>query len=367
MPTPRDRGPGCRTPAITSAPAFALAEGLCEETRPLSRGHGRTREDVVKRSLTGVKPSAIPHLGNYLGAIRPALALAREYESFLFIADYHALTTLDDPKALRAYTYDVTATWLACGLDPDAVHLYRQSDLPEVFELAWVLACHLATGQLERGHAFKDALAKGGSPNAGIFNYPVLMAADIMLFDAAVVPVGQDQRQHLELARDVAVRINHHYGEGTLVVPEARITEAPLVPGLDGQKMSKSKGNAIPLFASAKELRKVVMKVVTGSETLEEPKEGAGTTVFELYRLVAAPEQVAELEGKLRAGGYGWGHAKQDLYEALEAELGPKRERFAALRADEAGLDAILSHGAARVRPIARRTLDRVRAAIGVG
>jgi tryptophanyl-tRNA synthetase len=321
---------------------------------------------TLKRSLTGVKPSAIPHLGNYLGAIRPALELAREHESFLFIADYHALTTLDDPAALRAYTYDVTATWLACGLDPEVVHVYRQSDLPEVFELAWVLACHLATGQLERGHAYKDALAKGEAPNAGIFNYPVLMAADIMLFDADVVPVGQDQRQHLELARDVAARINHHYGEGTLVVPEARITEAPLVPGLDGQKMSKSRGNAIPLFAPAKELRKVVMKVVTGSEALEDPKVAVGATVFELYRLVAAPPEVATLERKLLAGGYGWGHAKQDLYEALEAELGPKRERFLSLRADEARLDAILNVGAERVRPIARRTLERVRAAIGI-
>lgn len=324
-------------------------------------------EDGLKRSLTGVKPSAVPHLGNYLGAIRPALALAREYESFLFIADYHALTTLDDPAALRTYTYDVTATWLACGLDPDVIHVYRQSDLPEVFELAWVLACHLATGQLERGHAYKDVLAKGGSPNAGLFNYPVLMAADIMLFDADVVPVGQDQKQHLELARDVAVRINHHYGEGTLVVPEARVTEAPLVPGIDGLKMSKSKGNAIPLFAPAKELRKVVMKIVTGSETLEEPKVSAGTTVFELYRLVASPDDVAAMDAKLRAGGYGWGHAKQDLYEALEAELGPKRERYAALRADEPKLDAILHAGAERVRPIARRTIARVREAIGIG
>lgn len=319
-----------------------------------------------KRSLTGIKPTGTVHLGNYLGAIRPALALAAEQESFLFIADYHGLTTVHDPAQLRAQTYEVTAAWLACGLDPDAIHLYRQSDVPEVFELSWVLSCHLAVGQLERGHAYKDALAKGGAPNAGIFNYPVLMAADILLFDADMVPIGQDQKQHLELCRDVAERINHHYGAYTLVVPEARITEAPLVPGLDGTKMSKSKDNAIPLFAPPKELRKVVMKIVTGSEALEEPKPAAGTTVFELYRLVASPEEVATLEAKLKAGGYGWGHAKQDLYEALEAELGPKRERYAALRADEAELERILRAGAERVRPIARRTIERVRAAIGI-
>lgn len=319
-----------------------------------------------KRSLTGIKPTGTVHLGNYLGAIRPALALAREHESYLFIADYHALTTQHDPAALRAAMYEVTAVWLACGLDPETVHLYRQSDVPEVFELAWVLSCHLAAGQLERGHAYKDALAKGGAPNAGIFNYPVLMAADILLFDADMVPVGQDQKQHIEVCRDVAERINHHYGEGTLVVPEACITEAPLVPGLDGTKMSKSKDNAIPLFAPAKELRKVVMKIVTGSETLEEPKAAAGTTVFELYKLVAPASDAASLEAKLAAGGYGWGHAKQDLYEALEAELGPLREKYAALRADEAALDRVLLEGARRVRPIAQRTIDRVREAIGI-
>ena len=321
----------------------------------------------MKRSLTGVKPSAEPHIGNYYGAIRPALELAREYESFLFIADYHALTTLHDPARLRAYTYDVTATWLACGLDPDAVHVYRQSDVPEVFELSWVLACMIAAGQLERGHAYKDGVAKGEAPNAGIFNYPVLMAADIILFDANVVPVGLDQRQHIELARDVAVRVNHHFGEGTLVVPEARITEAPLVPGLDGLKMSKSRGNHIPLFASPKELRKVVMKIVTGSESLEAPKTPEGTTVFELYALVASEDERAAMAAKLRAGGYGWGHAKQDLYEVLERELAAMRARYEALRPDEAALDRILADGAAKARPIARETIDRVRAAVGIG
>lgn len=320
---------------------------------------------TAKRSLTGVKPTSTPHLGNYLGAIRPALRMAEEFESFLFIADYHALTTVRDAAAMRANTYDVTATWLACGLDPERVHIYRQSDRPEVFELSWALSCMVATGQLERGVAYKEAKASGEAPNAGIFGYPVLMAADILLFDADLVPVGKDQSQHIELTRDMASRLNHVFGEDTLVLPEARVTEAPLVPGLDGLKMSKSKGNAIPLFAPAKQLRKIVMKIVTGSEPLEAPK-GTDNTVVDLYRLVASPDEVAALEGKLVAGGFGWGHAKEALYEALEAELGPHRERYEALRADEARLDAILAEGAERVRPIAQATVARVRAAIGI-
>ncbi|UJR86759.1 tryptophan--tRNA ligase [Sandaracinus amylolyticus] len=319
-----------------------------------------------KISLTGIKPTHVPHIGNYLGAIRPALRMTESYDGMYFIADYHALTSVRDPKALQQAVYDVTATWLACGLDPKKTIVYRQSSVPEVFELAWVLSCVVATGQLERGHAYKDALAKGDVPNAGVFYYPVLMAADILLFGAQVVPIGQDQKQHLELARDMAQRLNHHYGEGTVVVPEALITEAPLVPGFDGHKMSKSRGNGIPVFASAKELRKGVMKFVTGSETLEEPKDPESATVFQLYELVATNDEVETLASKLRAGGYGWGHAKQDLYEALERELGPFRERFEALRGDEAALDRTLEEGAERARTIARRTVARVRAAVGI-
>ncbi|MCB9595452.1 MAG: tryptophan--tRNA ligase [Sandaracinaceae bacterium] len=321
---------------------------------------------TVQRSLTGIKPTNAPHLGNYLGAIRPALRLAQEYESFLFIADYHALTTVRDAASMRTNTYDVAATWLACGVDPTRIHLYRQSDVPEVFELTWVLACLIATGQLERGVSYKDGLAKGESPNAGVFNYPVLMAADILLYDAAVVPVGRDQLQHLELARDVAQRFNHVFGDDLLVVPEARITDAPLVPGLDGQKMSKSKGNSIPLFAPAKTLRKTVMKIVTGSEPLEAPAEAEGSTVFDLYQLLASEADARVMQESLRTPEYGWGHAKQALYEALEAELGPRRETYDALRADEAKLDELLEAGAERVRPIARATIRRVREAVGM-
>lgn len=320
----------------------------------------------MQRSLTGIKPSNAPHLGNYLGAIRPALRLAKESESFLFIADYHALTTVRDPAALRAHIYDVTATWLACGLDPEATLLFRQSAVPEVFELAWVLSCLLATGQLERGHAYKDALARGEAPNAGIFNYPVLMAADILLYDSDVVPVGKDQKQHLELTRDVAIRVNHVYGEGTLRVPEAIIADGPLVPGTDGRKMSKSKGNAIDLFAPSKQLRKVVMRIVTGSEPLEAPKDPEPSAVFQLFRLVAPEARCARMAERLRAGGYGWGHAKQELFEALEAELAPLRERYGALRADEARLRAVLDEGSERARAVAGRTMARVRDAVGI-
>lgn len=320
---------------------------------------------MQKTSLTGVKPTGVPHLGNYLGAIRPALRLTEQYEGLYFIADYHAVTTQRDSAALRAQVYDVAATWLACGLDPKSTLLYRQSDVVEVFELAWVLSCMVATGQLERGHAYKAALDAGEAPNAGVFYYPVLMAADILLYDAHVVPIGADQKQHLELARDMASRLNHHYGEGTVVVPEALITEAPLVPGFDGQKMSKSKNNGFSIFLPEKDLRKQVMKFVTGSETLEEPKEAKGA-VWELYQLVASEAEQAELSAKLAAGNYGWGHAKQDLFEALNRELGPLRERYTAIRADEAGLDRTLDEGAEKARVIARRTMQRVRSAIGI-
>ena len=227
----------------------------------------------VKTSLTGIKPTHLPHLGNYLGAIRPALSLVDHYRTLYFIADYHALTTVRDPDALREYVRDVAATWLACGLDPDRTLLYRQSDVPEVFELTWVLSCLLATGQLERGHAYKDALARGESPNAGIFNYPLLMAADILLYDTDVVPIGRDQKQHLELTRDVATRLNHLYGEGTLVVPEALISDAPLVPGTDGEKMSKSKGNGIPLFEPPKVWLAMETKGALGSPLFQRPSE----------------------------------------------------------------------------------------------
>lgn len=320
----------------------------------------------MKRSLTGIKPTGTIHVGNYLGAMRPALELVATYDSSLyFIADYHALTTVHDRSVMRTTVYDVAAAWLAAGLDPERTILFRQSSVLEVFELTWALACILATGQLERGHAYKDALAKGQSPNAGIFNYPVLMAADIILYDTNVVPMGKDQKQHLELARDLAVRFNHMFGENTLVVPEAVIRDEELVPGPDGQKMSKSRGNIIPMFGSAKELKKTVMSIVTGSESLEEPKKLEGT-LGTLYRQIAGATKASELSAKLEAGNYGWGHAKQDLLAALENELGPMRERYLKLRGDEAELDKILDHGADRARQIAQATMQRVRSVTGL-
>jgi len=323
-------------------------------------------------SLTGIKPTGqraeggSVHLGNYLGAIAPAIALTERYSALYFIADYHALTTQRDPGTLRSNGYDIAATWIACGLDPERAILFRQSDVIEVFELTWVLACMTATGQLERGHAYKEALTKTDAPNAGIFNYPLLMAADIVLYDTNVVPIGADQKQHLELTRDIATRVNHHYGEGTLVVPEAVISEAPIVLGPDGQKMSKSYGNAIPLFSSSDQLRKAVLKYKSDSTPLEEPKVPEGAVVYELYKQIATPAQTEELAQKLRAGGFGWGHAKQALFEVLDARLTPMREQYLALRADEAQLDKVLANGAERARERAQRVMQRVRTATGI-
>jgi tryptophanyl-tRNA synthetase len=331
-----------------------------------------------KIALTGIQPSGRAvsaeeggaiHLGNYLGAILPALSLVQDdsrYHGLFFIADYHALTSQRDPEALRQNVRDVASTWLACGLDPDKCLLYRQSAVSEVFELSWVFACLTAAGQLERGHAYKDAVDRGEAPNAGLFNYPLLMAADIILYDADVVPVGADQKQHLEIARDIAVRVNHTFGEGTVVVPQPLITNAPTVPGADGRKMSKSYGNTIPLFAPPKALRSAILKVKSDSTPLETSKEPEGALVYELYKLVATPEQQAELAGKLRAGNYGWGHAKQELYEVLEARLAPLRERYLELRSQPERVDAVLEAGAAKAKVIARRTIERVRRGVGI-
>jgi tryptophanyl-tRNA synthetase len=326
-------------------------------------------------SLTGIQPSGrsgpseeggAVHIGNYFGAIRPALELSKQYDGLYFIADYHALINVREPEALRDNVYDVAATWLAAGLDPQRTLLYRQSSVLEVFELAWIFGCVLAAGQLERGHAYKDALDKGLAPSAGLLNYPLLMAADIVLYDADVVPVGADQKQHLELARDIAVRVNHLYGEGTVVVPQPLISDAPIVPGADGRKMSKSYGNTIPLFAPPKALRSAILKVKSDSTPLEEPKEPEGTLVWELYKLAADPAQQAALAAKLRGGNYGWGHAKQELYEVLEAHVAPMRERYLELRRNPERIDAILEAGARKARERARKTIERVRKAVGI-
>jgi len=282
-----------------------------------------------KTSLTGIKPTGTPHLGNYLGAIKPALSLVEEYKPFYFIADYHGLTTIRDPQEMKRYTYEVAATWLAMGLDPGEVVFYRQSDIPEVFELSWVLSCFTGKGWLNRAHAYKasaDDNAEAGRDadegiNAGLYNYPVLMAADIILFNTQVVPVGQDQRQHLEMARDIANAFNHVYGE-TLVPPDALIVDdVATVPGLDGRKMSKSYGNTIELFAPPKQLRKQVMRIVTDTKAIEEPKDPDENNIYNIYKHFATAEMIAENRKKYTQGGVGYGDLKKELFELLNEQF----------------------------------------------
>ena len=324
---------------------------------------------MKKTSLTGVKPTGVPHLGNYLGAIRPALRLAEHHHGRYFIADYHAVTTERDPVALRAAIYDVAATWLACGLDPANTLLYRQSDVPEVFELAWVLSCVVATGQLERGHAYKDALGRGEAPNAGIFFYPVLMAADILLFDTHVVPVGQDQKQHLELTRDLAQKFNHTYSD-TFVIPEPYIaaTGARIMSLQDpGSKMSKSDPNAsATLFITdtSDEIRKKVGSAVTdsGAEVRAAADKPGVSNLLQILSACSG-RPVATLEDEFRGKGYG--DFKRAVADAVDATLAPVRERFRTYSADRAELDRVLKAGAEGAQRAAFRTLAKVHRKVG--
>ncbi len=331
------------------------------------------------RSLSGIKPTGMPHWGNYFGMIQPALRLAEEGTGLYFIADYHALTTVRDAQRLRDDSYGIAATLLACGLDPKSTTLWRQSDVPEVQELTWILSCVTGFGLIERAHAFKDARANGRDVGFGLVAYPVLMAADILMFDSDVVPVGKDQVQHLEFARDMAGYFNVqflgsscHDSEGAwdgrgLKFPKPVVQKAgAVVPGLDGRKMSKSYDNHIPMFASKKDLKKRVMAIVTDSLALEEPKDPVGCTVYELYQLFASEAQVAEMAAKLRAGGYGYGHAKLDLLAAAEDTFGVLRSRYDAWMADRDALEAVLQEGALRARSIAAPVMARVREAVGL-
>jgi tryptophanyl-tRNA synthetase len=323
---------------------------------------------MAPRSLTGIQPSGAPHIGNLLGAIQPGIALQESHECFYFIASYHALTTTRDPEILQDRILDNTATWLAMGLDPEKATIWAQHDIPQICELSWVLSCITSKSTLDKAHAFKDAVAKQKTDviNAGLFTYPVLMAADILAFDSNVVPVGQDQKQHVEMARDMAQRFNHHYGE-VLVVPEPLIQEeVAVVPGIDGRKMSKSYGNGIDIWLPPKKLRKRIMSITTDSKGMEEPKDPDACNVMHLYRLFANPEQVADLEQRYRAGGLGYGHAKQELFEIMDAQLSEPRERYHRLREDPDQVRQILHEGAARARQAAQKTFDRVREAIGL-
>src|SRR3989454_12047557 len=279
------------------------------------------------RILSGIQPSGVLHIGNYFGMMRPAIALQAEGEAFYFIAEYHALTSVRDPQALRENSRRVALDFLACGLDPERAALFRQSDVPQVTELAWILSTIAPMGLLERAHSYKDKLARGMSPTVGLFSYPVLMAADILIYDSDVVPVGKDQKQHIEITRDLAGKINETYGE-VFKLPEPRIqTETEVVPGLDGQKMSKSYGNNIDIFGDEKETRKRVMSIVTDSAPVEAPKDPERSTIFKLYSLFASKDEITEMREKFQEGGTGYGDFKKQLFEKLWEFYAPMRKR----------------------------------------
>lgn len=321
----------------------------------------------MSRILTGVQSTGTPHLGNLLGAILPAIEMANqpENDSFLFIADLHSLTQIKDGKELRENTYSTAATWLACGLDIEKTVLYRQSDIPEVTELAWYLSCFFPYQRLTLAHSFKDKSDRLQDVNSGLFTYPMLMAADILLYDAEIVPVGKDQLQHLEMTRDVANRFNHIVGE-TLIAPQAKVQEnTKLVPGTDGEKMSKSRENTINIFLPDKKLRKQIMSIQTDSTPLEAPKNPDTDNVFALYKLLAQPNQIAEMRANYQGGNYGYGHAKQALFELIIDKFSFVRDRYHHYMENQNEIDEALAIGAEKARKTAKDVLSRVRAKIG--
>ena len=319
------------------------------------------------RILSGVQPSGVLHIGNYFGAIRQHIAMQDEGEAFYFIANYHALTTVNDAETLRAYTRGVALDYLALGLDPERATFFRQSDVPEVCELTWMLSTVTGMGLLERAVSYKDKVARGIQPRVGLFTYPVLMAADILIYDSDVVPVGADQVQHIEMTRDMAQYFNSTYSE-VFKLPDARVEEATAkVPGTDGQKMSKSYGNTIGIFDEGKPLKQSVMGIVTDSTPVEAPKDPETNTIFQLYTLVASPEEVDDMAARFRAGGYGYGDAKKRLLASVDAYFGPFRERRRELAENPSTVEEILRAGAERARREARKVVDRARHACGVG
>lgn len=319
------------------------------------------------RILTGIQPSGQLHIGNYFGAIKPAVELQARGNCTYFIADYHSMTSLTDAAQRRQNSFDVALDWLACGLDPRKSVLFRQSDVPEVCELMWIIGTLTPMGLLERAHSYKDKTAKGISPNFGLFAYPVLMAADILLYDANLVPVGRDQKQHVEMTRDIAIKFNHTYGE-TLVVPESEIRdETAVVPGLDGQKMSKSYDNTLPIFGDEKALRKKIMGIVMDSRTPAEPKPDAEKNIaIQLLKLVAPADAAADYENRLRAGGLGYGDLKKALFEHYWTFFAPYRAKRAELAANPDQVHAVLKDGAERARATAREVIARAKKASGL-
>ena len=332
--------------------------------------------------LTGIKPTGDFHLGNYIGAIRPALEAVQSTPTAYFIADYHALNTVKDADELRHSIRSGAATWLACGLDPERTLFYRQSDVPEIFELTTILGSMTPKGLMNRAHAYKAARDRNNEAgttdldagvNMGLFNYPILMAADILAMEATHVPVGRDQSQHIEYTADIAGYFNHRYGDGaggyTFPIPKGVIddSDASILPGTDGRKMSKSYDNHIPLFLPEKKLRKAINKIPTDSTPVEEPKDPDASVPFQLLTHFASEARTAEVRKRLEAGGMGWGDLKKELFEAVNAVLAPQRERYEELMADPAQIDRILAAGVEPARERARATLARVRSAIGVG
>jgi tryptophanyl-tRNA synthetase len=318
------------------------------------------------RILSGIQPSGVLHVGNYFGMMRPAIELQAEGEAFYFIADYHALTSVRNPKALRENSRRIALDFLACGLDPERGALFRQSDVSQVTELAWILSTVAPVGLLERAHSYKDKLARGMTSSAGLFNYPVLMAADILIYDSDLVPVGKDQKQHIEITRDLAVKMNETFGE-IFKLPEPRIRAATeVVPGIDGQKMSKSYNNTIDIFGDEREIRKRVMSIVTDSTPVEAAKDPERSTIVQLYSLFASKNELEEMCERFRKGGTGYGDFKKELFEKLWQYFSPMRKRREEILADKSYIDNILSRGAKRANEIADEVMRRVRAAVGL-
>lgn len=318
------------------------------------------------RILSGIQPSGQLHIGNYFGMMQPAIELQEQGDAYLFIANYHAMTTVQNADALRKMTMDVALDFLACGIDPNKTAFYRQSDVPEVHELAWLLSTLCPMGLLERCHSYKDKTAKGMAASHGLFAYPVLMAADILAVQSNVVPVGRDQKQHVEVTRDLAIRFNNTFGE-VFTIPEPSIRgEVAVVPGVDGQKMSKSYDNTIEIFKEGKPLKKRVMKILTDSKEMEDPKDPDTCNVFALYKLFASESELAELAERYRAGGMGYGHAKTELLEKINLHFAPMREKRAELAADMDSVNDILKAGAQQASARARETLQKARQAVGL-
>jgi tryptophanyl-tRNA synthetase len=320
----------------------------------------------MKRILSGIKPTGQPHIGNYFGMMRPAIEWQDHGEAFYFIADYHALTTVFDPVKMREYVHGVALDFLACGLDPAKAVLFRQSDVPAHTELAWILSCQTPMPMLENCHAYKDHVARDKTPSHGLFAYPVLMAADILIYDSDVVPVGRDQKQHVEVTRDLANKMNALYGP-IFKVPEASILPGvQTIPGLDGQKMSKSYDNTIEIFLEEKALRKKIMGIITDSTPVEAPKDPATSSIVALYRLFAPDADVEKMEADYRAGGVGYGDFKKRLFGAIWEYFAPQRARRAELAADPGFIERVLATGAEHASATAEQVMTRVRKAVGL-